>query len=122
MKIALDKFARASIEARLGDDVASAVHVALWHYCTRLGGSSWQHPEFPRFLSHQAHQASAGRGEEFELTLDPGIEGILEREARASGGVSPEQLAVHAVFIYLAEADRALHDESDEAPRPLVLL
>lgn len=118
MKIALNTFARSALEARLGGDVASGVHVALWHYCTRLGGSSWQHPEFPRFLSHGA---SLGSGEEFELTLDPGIEAILERKARASDGVSLEQLAVHAVFIYLAEADRALHDH-DEASRPLALL
>ena len=115
MKIALNTFARSELEARLGGDVASGVHVALWHYCARLGGSSWQHPEFPRFISHRA----ADRDEEIELTLDPGIEAILERKSRASDGISPEQLAVHAVFIYLAEADRALHDE---AARPLALL
>ena len=115
MKISLNTFSRSALEARLGDDIASGVHVALWHYCARLSGSSWKHAEFPRFLS----DCPAGGGEEFELTLDPGIEAILERKARASDGVSPEQLAVHAVFIYLAEADRAL---DDVASRPLALL
>lgn len=72
MEIALGRFVRAGLEARVGSDVESGVESALERYAERVD-SGPAPPRFPRF-----------RG-------DP----------------SPEDLAVHAVLVYLAELDRA---------------
>jgi hypothetical protein len=115
----LDRFARSVVEAHLGRDVAAGVRVALWHYCTRRGAQGdrlkWERPEFPCFLSDDGVGSS---GDELELTLDPGIEATLQREALANNGISPERLVVHAVFVYLADLDRV----AQSAPRPLAQL
>ena len=111
MRVALGTFARKEIEARFGDDVAAGVREALKHYARRL--ESGRPPvEFPRF--RRGHQAEASAAK-VELPVEPGIWETLEREARRSG-VSVEQLAVHAVFVYLADLDRAAA-EGKLAPR-----
>jgi hypothetical protein len=65
--------------------------------------------EFPRF--RRGHQAEASAAK-VELPVEPGIKETLEREARRSG-VTVEQLAVHAVFVYLADLEGAT-----DAPSP----
>lgn len=104
MKIALGDFARSSIEAQLGSDLAAGVELALRQYAWRLR-SSQRPPRFPRFRCEPSADAS---GTELDLAVDPEVQQILEQEMReAERPPSPEQLAVHAVFAYLAELDRA---------------
>src|SRR5262249_52003623 len=114
MKIALGTFARSSIETHMGGDVTAGVQVALRHYARRLS-SGWKPPDFPSFR----REASLRRSDTaLELTVDPEVEEALEREARACSGVSVEQLAAHAVLVYLADMDR--DDTPKIEPRPLV--
>lgn len=116
MRIALDTFARSGIEARLGGDVAAGVQAALRHYIRRLG-SEWESLEFPRFRREQPLSRS---GAGIELAVEPEIEAALEQEAREAQGVSVEQLAAHAVMIYLADLDKEA--ERQMRQRPVTLL
>ena len=88
----------------VGSDVGSGVESALERYVDRVA-SGRRPPDFPRFRGDLPCDAS---GPGFDFTVDPDVELILRREARGAGGTaSPEQLAVHAVLVYLAELDRA---------------
>jgi hypothetical protein len=58
----------------------------------------------PRFL---LPPSGDGSGADLELALDPEIQAVLEREAKDSDGISVEQIANHAVLVYLADRDRA---------------
>jgi hypothetical protein len=102
MKVALDTFSRSGIEARLGGDMAAGVQAALRHYTQRLG-SGRKLPEFPRFRRESPLRRS---GADLELAVDPEILEALEQKARESRGVSVEQLAAHAVLVYLADLDK----------------
>jgi hypothetical protein len=102
-------FAYREIRTRFGGDLAAGVRAALQHYARRLQ-SGPPPPGFPRFRREQQADAVAAK---VELPVEPGILETLEREARRSG-VSVEQLAVHAVFVYLADLDRA----AEEKPAP----
>ena len=123
MKVALNTFARSGIEARSGCDLVAGVQTALRDYaqCLRSGRKV---PEFPRFL----HEGSATRPEvNLELSVDPEVEQALEQEARESEGLSVEQLASHAVLVYLADLDRAAAPPERRMPllrprRPLARL
>jgi hypothetical protein len=112
MKVVLSTFARNGIEAFLGRDVGAGVHAALRHYTRIKGSSDRAAPAFPRFLGGSVDDRS---GADLELAVDPEIQAVLEREAQASGGVSPEQIATHAVLVYLADLDRGAGHEA----RPL---
>jgi hypothetical protein len=104
MKIALGGFARSSIEAQLGSDLAAGVELALRQYARRLRSS--QRP--PRFPSFSCEPSADVVDTELDLAVDPEVQRILEQELRESErSPSPEQLAVHAVFAYLAELDRS---------------
>jgi hypothetical protein len=107
--VALGTFAREEIEARLGADIAAGVREALEHYapCLESGPAP---AEFPRFRREQLAESS---GADLELSVEPEMRRTLEREARRSR-VSVEQLAVHAVFVCLADLDRA----AEEKPAP----
>ncbi len=101
MKVVLDTFARAGIETGLGCDLEAGVRAALRHYTRR----SQQARE--RLLSGPlSTRLSTCAGNEFELDVEPKIRAALEREARRLPGVSVEQLAGHAVLVYLADMDR----------------
>jgi hypothetical protein len=115
MKVALNTFARAGIEAHLGRDLTAGVQAALQHYTRRLhrGGPV---PDFPRFCRARAEVTPEA---EFELAVDRQVQEVLEREARERAGVSVEQLAGHAVLVYLADLDR---EAPERGSRPLVLL
>lgn len=112
MRVTLSTFARNGIEAFLGRDIDAGVQAALRHYTGRKGSSGRTAPAFPRFLSGLAEDRP---GIDLELTVDPEIQAVLEREARESDGVSLEQIATHAVLVYLADLDRAPGHEA----RPL---
>lgn len=115
MRVVLSTFACSGIEARLGGDLAAGVKTALRHYA-RSGGSSAQNvPRFPHFLG----EPQVGHpGADLDLTVDPEIQALLEREARETDGVSVEQIATHAVLAYLADLDRA--SGRDASPLTLV--
>jgi hypothetical protein len=102
VRVALGTFARSGIEAHLGSDLAVGVQAALLHYTRRLG-SGRKPPQLPHFLDGLPREPSAAG---FEIPVDPEIEQILEREVRRQGAPL-EQLAAHAVFVYLADLDRA---------------
>jgi len=100
MRVALGKFARWAIEARLGTDLETGLHDALLHYVNRLD-SGWRPPQFPRFR----HSAGAGDGRaDFELEVDVRTRAALEREVRRHGAPL-ELVAAQAVLVYLAHLD-----------------
>jgi hypothetical protein len=101
VRVALGKFARSGMEARLGSDFAEGVRLALRHYVRRLR-SGHVPVGLPRFSS-QFRDAGAVT---IEVPVGPEIEAALERECRRQAA-SVEQLAAHAVFVYLADLDRA---------------
>ena len=106
VRVTLGTFAREEIEARFGDDIAAGVRAALEHYARRL--ESGPAPvEFPRFRREQRVETS---GADLELSVEPEVRRTLEREARRSG-VPVEQLAVHAVFVCLADLERAAEEK-----------
>jgi hypothetical protein len=107
VRVALGTFACKETQARPGDDLAVGVRAALEHYARRLELGPAP-PEFPRFRREQRAETI---GADLELSVEPGIRETLECEARRSG-VPVEQLAVHAVFIYLADIDRAAGQEA----------
>jgi len=47
-----------------------------------------------------------------ELEVEPGVRAALEKKAGELNGVSVEQLAAHAVLLYLAEMDREAEAKS----------
>ena len=102
MKVALGKFARSGIEARLGVDTAVGVEEALLHYIRRLK-SSWPPVAIPLFCRDGALPDA---GVSFEFAIDPETEGVLKREA-ARQQVPVTQVLTHAVFVYLADLDQA---------------
>jgi len=109
MKVAMGGFARSSIEAQLGSDLAAGVELALRQYARRLRSSD-RPPRFPRFRA--GHLADAS-GAEFDLMIEPEVEQILKRELeQLEQPPTAEQLAVHAVFVYLAELDRARAEQA----------
>lgn len=102
MKISIGGFARSSIEAQLGSDLAAGVELALRQYARRLRSS--QPP--PRFPSFHFDPDAYAPGAEVDLEVEPDVARILQRELDESEPrLSLTQLAAHAVFVYLAELD-----------------
>lgn len=99
MKLVLGTFARGGIEAFSGSDLSAGVQKALRHYAGRERRGLSERPDRPllRTLGEE--------GLSFELSVDSAIEEALERKAREYGGITAEQLATHAVLVYLAERD-----------------
>lgn len=102
MKLVLGTFARGGIEAFSGSDLSAGVRRALDHFAG---------PE-RRGLPGQPHRRPlrtlADSGQDFELSVDSALEQALERKAREYGGISVEELASHAVLVYLADCDAQL--------------
>lgn len=96
--VQLGELACQGVERHFCADVAGGVRRALVHYAYKLRVGRRPLPP-PRFLPDQSpsHQ-------EFELRLDAETEAILEQEALRQR-VSVEQLATHAVLVYLAELE-----------------
>jgi hypothetical protein len=114
MRVALGNLAKSGLESRVGPDVPAAVNTALVYYVGKL--SSGRGPaKFPKFL---VSKGDAGAGEdaaaedapaiearpEIEVEVDERIEAAIFTDAERQG-VSPTDLAGHAVLVYLAELD-----------------
>jgi hypothetical protein len=108
MRVALGKFARSSIEARFGPDIAAGVQAALLHYTRRL--KSGRPPVGIPRLSRGPVPLDTGAA--FELAVSQDMQAALEREARRHK-VPVGQIVEHAVFVYLADLDSASEGESN---------
>jgi hypothetical protein len=127
MRIALGPLAKSGLETRLGPNLPAALNTALVYYVGKL--SSGRGPaKFPKFLATQGKQggegsspqdgvAAAGPRSEVEVVVDERIEAALFSDAERQG-VSPAELAGHAVLVYLAELDLI---GEPEAARPLTV-
>jgi hypothetical protein len=124
MKIALGTFAKSGLETRVGPDLPAAINTALVYYVGKL--SSGRGPaKFPKFLLLTDEEGAEGEasGEdapaatdrpEIEIEVDERIEAALFSDAERQG-VSPADLAGHAVMVYLAELD-LVGDPDPSAP------
>jgi hypothetical protein len=124
MKVALGTFARSGLESRVGPDLPAAINTALVYYVGKL--SSGRGPaKFPKFLllkdnagdedeaATDAGPAATERAE-VEVEVDERIEAALFSDAERQG-ISPSDLAGHAVIVYLAELD-LVGDPDPSAP------
>ncbi len=111
MRVALGNLAKTGLETRVGPDIPAAVNTALVYYVGKL--SSGRGPaKFPKFLLSKGDAgAEAGEGgaaaeprPEVEVEVDERIEAAIFSDAKRQG-VSPTDLAGHAVLVYLAELD-----------------
>lgn len=114
MRIALGTLAKSGLETRVGPDLPAAINTALVYYVGKLGSGRGP-AKFPKFLlltdeegseagaSSKGAPAAADRPE-IEVEVDERIEAALFRDAERQG-VSPTDLAGHAVMVYLAELD-----------------
>jgi hypothetical protein len=114
MKIALGTLARSGLEQRVGPDIPAAVNTALVYYVGKL--SSGRGPaKFPKFLLLKDEEGSEGAAKpegapaaedrhEVEVQVDERIEAAIFSDAERQG-VSPTDLAGHAVLVYLSELD-----------------
>lgn len=100
MKIRLGTFACAGLEA-LGSDIGVGLQAALSHYAKRLA-SGHTPAGFPQFRRETAYEP---QGSEYEVPLERRVETALKREERRQRA-NLEQLATHAVFVFLADMDR----------------
>jgi hypothetical protein len=114
MKVALGPLAKSGLETRVGPDLPAALNAAFVYYVGKL--SSGRGPaNFPKFLATQGDPGSESESQadavaaaiprpEVEVEVDERIEAALFTDA-ARQGVSPSELAGHAVLVYLAELD-----------------
>ena len=107
----LGKFARSGIESLIGSDVAAGVQAALLHYARRLR-SDLRPVKFPRFCRGLQQETVEMV---FDIPLDPYVQQSLELEVQRQGA-SLEELASHAVLVYLADLDRAIGMDARPAP------
>jgi hypothetical protein len=111
MRVTLGTFARSSIEAQLGTDLAETVEAAVHHYAGKV--KSGRPPvQPPQFLStgtsadFGTSTSTSARREfkEVAFTLDSETEAVLRREA-IRYGIDVDAIAAHSVMVYLAELD-----------------
>jgi hypothetical protein len=111
MKITLGTFAFNAIGARSGARASREALLALREYAEKLRAG--QSPiGIPSFCRGQAIQDG---GPSLDLAVDEETRRALEREATRQGA-TVEELAVHAVLVYLAELDRRLGTASGVTP------
>jgi hypothetical protein len=114
MKVVVGPLAKSGLETRVGPNLPAAVNTALVYYVGKLN-SGRRPARFPKFLSMQGEAGGAGEagpGEtgspnlrpELEVEVDERIEAALYTDAE-NQGVSPTDLAGHAILVYLAELD-----------------
>jgi hypothetical protein len=114
MKVAVGPLAQSGLETRVGSNLPAAINTALVYYVGKL--NSGRRPSlFPKFLAVQGDPGRAEGGvpgetrspnsrPELEVEVDERIEAALFTDAEKQG-VSPTDLAGHAVLVYLAELD-----------------
>jgi hypothetical protein len=100
MQISLGKFACTSIREQIGPDLQAAAETALFHYVIKLKLGR------PPIAVPQGLSPEQGGEPEVTLTLavDSDTEKLLEHEAGRQG-TTVSKLAVHSIFVYLAELD-----------------
>lgn len=98
MKVTLGKIAKEGIEVHAEGDVAALVRAALLRYSDLI--ESAKPPLSPPPFSAGETESGAS----LEFVLEPEMQAALERQARG-GAASAEDLAAHAVLLYLAELD-----------------
>lgn len=101
LRLSLGAFTCSSIRARFGTDIETAALAAVLHYVRRLESGRPPMP-FPRLGRGPEHRGGVER--KLELSVDPAVKATLEREARREA-VTLDQLALHAVMVYLADLD-----------------
>jgi hypothetical protein len=106
LKVRLGTFARSTIESVTGCDVVAGTQAALHHYTRRLR-SGVPPTDFPRFCTELPAESA---GAVFEVPVGTSIEESLKREVERQG-TTLEQLAAHAVLVYLADLDRGFSAE-----------
>jgi hypothetical protein len=99
MKVALGSFAQSALSAHAGPDISGAVNAALIYHVEKLTSGRGT-VAFPRFASPLGDERP-----QLEIDVDDQVEAALLGDARRQG-VSPPELAGHAVLVYLAELDR----------------
>jgi hypothetical protein len=124
MRVVVGPLAKSGLESRVGPNLPAAINAALVYYVGKL--SSGRGPvQFPKFLAMQGDQRngaapstdgspSANARPEVEVDVDERIEAAICTDAERQG-VSPTELAGHAVLVYLAELDLI---GEPEMPRP----
>jgi hypothetical protein len=114
MKVVVGPLAQSGLETRVGPNLPAAVNTALVYYVGKLN-SGRRPARFPKFLSMQGEAGGAGENgvggldsqdlrPEVEVEVDERIEAAIYTDAE-NQGVSPTDLAGHAVLVYLAELD-----------------
>jgi hypothetical protein len=126
MRIIVGPLAKSGLESRVGPNLPAAINAALVYYVGKL--NSGRRPiEFPKFLAMQEEGGGAGRRSpddppltdlrpEIEVEVDERIEAALFTDAKKQG-VSPTDLAGHAVLVYLAELDLIGEPYPAQSPR-----
>lgn len=125
MKVVLGPLARHGLETRVGPDLPAAVNTALLCYVGKLN-SGRRPPGLPGFLSTQGEAGGTGADgggaddspdprPELEVEVDERIEAAICTEAE-NQGVSPTDLAGHAVLVYLAELDLIGDPDPGDSP------
>lgn len=99
MRVALGTFAQSALEAHVGPDIARAVNTALIYHVDKLA-SGRSMVDFPKVGPMATDDRPVA-----EVEVDAWVEAALRGDAERQG-VSPTDLAGHAVLIYLAELDR----------------
>lgn len=126
MKVVVGPLAKFGLETRVGPDLPAAINTALVFYVGKLN-SGRRPPEFPNFLPTQGEEGAAGAGGrgaddpsepriELEVEVDERIEAAIHTDAEKQG-VSPADLAGHAVLVYLAQLDLVGRPEPADGPR-----
>lgn len=115
MRVVLGTLAKSALETRVGPDIPAGINSALVFYVGKL--SNGRGPaKFPKFLlpndeggsegpESTAEAAASSDRPEVEVEVDERIEAAIFSDSRRQG-VSPGDLAGHAVLVYLAELDR----------------
>jgi hypothetical protein len=130
MKVVVGPLAQSGLETRVGPNLPAAVNTALVYYVGKLN-SGRRPARFPKFLLMQGEAGGAGEGgadeagspnlrPEVEVEVDERIEAANDTDAE-NQGVSPTDLAGHAVLVYLAELDLVGEPDHGVGPGPATL-
>jgi hypothetical protein len=126
MRVVVGPLAKSGLESRVGSNLPAAINAALVYYVGKL--SSGRGPaKFPKFLPVQGEvpgdaqsstevPAEENPRPEVEVEVDERIEAALFADAERQG-VSPSELAGHAILVYLAELDLIGEPEASRAGR-----
>ncbi len=98
MRIRIGKTAQEGIDAHVGGDPVAAARAALRFYADRSSSGVVRPPTFLRPCR------GSRQGQSLELALDSEVEALLRREA-VTASLTAEDVAAHAVLVYLAELD-----------------